>query len=434
MTTAPADPGAAPRQLGIRDVLRLRDYRQVWLGQVVSDVGDATTFLLLLLVINDLTHSTTAIAIMSIALVVPRFTIGLVAGVYVDRWDRRRTMLAADLLRAVVVLGFALVQSASLVPLLFVLGLAEMAVSAFFTPARNALLPHVVPRNGLPAANSLGQATVVCSSVVGSGIAGLLFGVYHAAWPGFVLDALTFVASFLLILRVSPSAGSIDRDDAQAPAAAGVLGSLRDGLEVVRRSRLLVGTLLGAATLMLGIGAVNVLFVPLLVDDLHVAPAWMAAVDGAQAISMVMAAGVVAWIMGRMRATTIIPLALAGMGLFTVALAGVSSIWHVLVLLFVVGWIVTPLQAALATVIQTSVVDRMRGRVGSLLSAATSTANVASMALAGVFADLLTTRTVYLFAGASCFAAALIAHLTFAGIRPVGPALVEPGVDAPDAA
>lgn len=415
--TAPQRP--QPRSMGIRDVLRIRDYRQVWLGQAVSDIGDGTTFLLLLLVVNELTHSTTALAIMSIALVVPKFTVGLVAGVYVDRWNRRRVMLVADLLRMVVVLGFALVQRVELVPLLVVLGLLESGIGSFFTPARGALIPHVVPREGLPAANSLSQATMVVASVIGSAIAGVLFGVYHTAWPGFVLDAATFGISFLMVLRVSTSAGQITASDrAEHAASAGVLHSLREGIGVVRRSRLLTGTVLGATVTMLGLGAVNVLFVPLLVDELGVSPAWMAAVDGAQAVSIVMAAMVVAWLMARLAATTIITAALAGLALFTLALAGVTSIIQVIGLLFVVGWFTTPLQAATATIVQTAVPDALRGRTGSLLSASLSTANVTSMALAGIFADLLTTRTVYLLAAGICGAATLVAWLIFRGVQP----------------
>jgi len=407
---------SAPQRLGIRDVLGIPDYRRVWMAQAISDVGDGTTTLLLLLVVNALTHSTTALAIMSIALVAPKFTVGLLAGVYVDRWDRRRVMLAADLARVVIVLGFAIGQTAALVPLLVLLGLVESSVGSFFTPARGALLPHIVPAHGLPAANSLSQATMMVAMVVGSGIAGLLFGVYHTAWPGYVIDAATFGLSFLLVLRVSPAAGRILRGDEHHPAPSGVFRSLADGLAIVRRSRLLMGTLLGAATTMLGLGAVNVLFVPLLVNDLHVAPAWMAAVDGAQATAMVMAATVVAWVMSRLSAQTIITAALAGLAVFTLALAGVSSIWQVIALLYAAGWLVTPLQAAMATVVQTSVADSVRGRIGSLLSASMSTANVTSMALAGIFADLLTTRTVYVLAAAICGAASVVAFLIFRGI------------------
>ena len=152
----PERPGLRPMTgpaatLGVRDVLRIRDYRRLLGGQAISDIGDGITLLLVLLVINDITGSPLALALMAIAEAIPAFTIGLIAGVYVDRWNRRTVMLAADLLRAVVVIGFAFAAAAELIPVLYVLGFVQASVSTFFRPARGALLPRLVPANGLAA-------------------------------------------------------------------------------------------------------------------------------------------------------------------------------------------------------------------------------------------------------------------------------------------
>lgn len=169
MTDQAASP--TPRPMGVRDILGIRDYRLLISGQAISDIGDGITFLLLLLVINELTGSTSMLALMAIAEAVPQFTVGLMAGVYVDRWNRRSVMLAADLLRAVIVICFALVSVVGFIPLLYVLGFAQSSTSTFFRPARGALLPRIVPAEGLPAANSLAQASQVLGAVIGAGIA-----------------------------------------------------------------------------------------------------------------------------------------------------------------------------------------------------------------------------------------------------------------------
>ena len=179
---------AAP-SMGVRDVLRIRDYRYLFAGQVVSDIGDGITLLLVLLVINDLTGSTAALALMAVAEAIPAFTVGLVAGVYVDRWDRRRIMLAADLLRAGIVLSFALVQTPAMVPLLYVLGFTQASIATFFRQARGAMLPHIVPAEGLPAANGLAQASQVIGSLLGAGLAGLIFASFGSGVAGFAIDA-----------------------------------------------------------------------------------------------------------------------------------------------------------------------------------------------------------------------------------------------------
>ena len=422
------DTTAAP--MGVRDILRIRDYRNLFGGQVVSDIGDGITLLLVLLVINDLTGgSTIAIALMAIAEAVPAFTVGLVAGVYVDRWNRRSIMLAADLLRAGIVITFGLVSSPDLLPLLYILGFVQASVSTFFRPARGAMLPHIVPDEGLPAANGMAQASQVIGGVIGAGIAGLLFSLFGSGTIGFAIDAGTFLVSFLLISRIASSAGAISGDVHARAAGSSILSSLRDGFGIVRRSRVLAGIILAAGVTMLGLGAVNVLFVPLVVNELEVNPAWMAGIDAAQTFGMLAAAALVTTLVRRIAPTSIITLGLAGIGICIGLMAGVSAIWQVLVILVLVGLFVTPIQAMIQTLVQTSTPDASRGRVVSLIQAAMSTASVASMALGGVFGSLIGIREVFVAAGVITLVAALISFVMFRGVsgRPVAsPAAAEP--------
>jgi len=422
------DTTAAP--MGVRDILRIRDYRHLFGGQVVSDIGDGITLLLVLLVINDLTGgSTIAIALMAIAEAVPAFTVGLVAGVYVDRWNRRSIMLAADLLRAGIVLTFGLVSSPELLPLLFLLGFVQASIGTFFRPARGAMLPHIIPEAGLPAANGLAQASQVVGGVIGAGIAGLLFAFFGSGAIGFAIDAGTFLVSFLLISRIASSAGEISGEVRERAAGSNVLSSMRDGFGIVRHSRVLAGIILAAGVTMLGLGAVNVLFVPLVVNELGVNPAWMAGIDAAQTVGMLAAAALVTAIVRRIAPTSIITLGLVGIGICIGLMAGVSAIWQVLVILVLVGLFVTPLQAMIQTLVQTSTPDASRGRVVSLIQAAMSTASVASMAIGGVFGSLIGVREVFFAAGIVTLVAALISFVMFRGIsgRPVrAPAAAEP--------
>ena len=409
--------------MGVRDVLRIRDYRYLFAGQVVSDIGDGITLLLVLLVINDLTGSSIALALMAIAEAVPAFSVGLAAGVYVDRWNRRRIMLVSDLLRGGIVLAFGLVQTAALVPLLYLLGFTQASIGTFFRPARGAMLPHIVPREGLPAANSLAQGSQVIGGVIGAGIAGLLFGVFGSAPIGFAIDAATFLISFAFISRIAASAGRISGEEHAAARGTGMLTSIRAGLAVVRGSRMLAGILLASSVTMLGLGAVNVLFVPLVVTDLGVSPTWMAGIDLAQTIGMLTAAALVTTLVRRLAPTSIITFALVGVGVSIGLMAGVSSVWQVLVILVAVGLCVTPLQAMVQTMVQTSAGDATRGRVVSLLQAAMSTASVGSMAIGGVMADLTSIRLVFLAAGVVVLLAAGVAAVMFRGVGRPEPAV-----------
>jgi predicted MFS family arabinose efflux permease len=352
---------------------------------------------------------------MAIVLAVPPLTIGLLAGAYVDRADRRRIMLASDLLRAVTVLGFILVGSADLLWLLFLLAFAQATVGTFFTPARGAILPRVVPAEGLLAANSIAQATRVVSSVLGAGLGGVLIGLVGVYWPAFVIDALTFLISFAFIVRLPASLGRIEAPATGQPT--GLAGSLAAGLRTVAHSSRLSTTILALAVCMLGLGAVNVLFVPLLVTVLAVGTAWFGPVELAQSASMILAAGLIGTLAARIRPSTIVTVGLAAMAVVIALVGTVTEIWHVLALMFAVGWFVAPLQAAVVTILQTSVADAERGRIMSVLQAAMSASSVLSMAFAGIAGEIVGVRNVFFIAGAVVGIGAVVSLVGYRGDR-----------------
>lgn len=416
MTAATAATPAAPG-VGIRSLLRIPDYRRLWTAQAISDLGDSLTSLSLLLLVNALTGSTAALALMAIVLAVPQVVFGVAAGALVDRWDRRRIMLVSDLSRAGIVLGFVLVRSADDLWILYLLGFIQATVGTFFTPARTALTPHVVPAEGLLAANSLAQMTRLIAGVLGAAGAGFLMTMAGTAWPAFVVDSLTFLLSFALVLRVSASAGAVSAARVGRPGAGGVLRDSLDGVRIAARSRLLSGTLLSAALVMLGLGAVNVLFVPLLVDVLEVPPVWFGAVELAQASSMVLSALLVAALFNRARPTTVVVGGLVAVGVIIAVVGTVSAVWQLLVLMFVLGWAVAPVQASLVTIIQQGSTDAVRGRIASLFSVLTGATSVLSMAFAGIAGDRLGVREVFFLAGLLGLASAAVAIVFYRGAR-----------------
>lgn len=394
----------------IRGVLRIPAYRAIWSAQAISDLGDATTFLTLLLLINAQTHSTGLIALMSIVLAVPQFTVGLVAGVVADRVNRRRVMRAADLARAGIVAALAAVAVDAL-PAAFVLAGLAAAAGSFFNPARGAMLPNIVSEPALPAANSLAQATRVVAGLLGTALAGILFSTVGPA-PAFAIDAATFVVSFGLISLVPAERGAVRGTTTEARHSMG--RALREGLAIVARSRPLVATIVSMTTLMLALGAVNVVLVPFIVDGLGMPPWWLGAAELAQTTSLIASAAIVAVLVTRLGAARIVPIGLAGMTVFLVLLGFASEGWHVLVLLFFVGWVVTPIQASVTTIVQTSTADATRGRAVSVLSAALSTTTVASMAFAGLLGESLGARGVFAVSAGVTAAALCIALVMFA--------------------
>ncbi len=394
-----------------RDLLGIRDFRLLWSGQIVSSFGDALTNLALLLTAQRLTGSTSAVAATAIAIAVPQLTFGLIAGVYVDRWDRKKVMVVSDLIRAVLVLGFLLVSSPDLMWLLYGVAFVQASIGTFFNPARTALMPALVPSDGLLGANSLSEMSRIVAGVAGTAAAGLTAGVLGSISPVFWLDSATFVLSAVAIARIGTDAAPVR--GSQSPA---VVTELREGLGLVRRSRLLVGVLAGGAVVMLGLGAVNVLLVPFVIDDLAISESWFGALELSQVSSMVAAGALLAVLASRVRPTRVISVGMMAAGAVVSAMSVVGNVWHLMILLFAVGWVITPLQASVQTIIQRTVPGSKLGRVGALLSTVMTATNVASMAAAGVVAGAIGVRAVFAIAGGIAIGAGLVTAAVFRGV------------------
>lgn len=414
VTGAAAD-AVGHAQWSARQLLHNRNFFLLWSGHVISAFGDAVTNLTLLILVNALTGSTAAIATMTILLAIPQVTIGLLGGVFADRWERKRILLFSDLVRGLLVFGFIFVDSAQRLWLLYALAFVQAAVGTIDNPARGAILPQVVPPQGLLAANSLNQTGNLLAMVLGSVMAGFLVGWTESYWPAFIVDALTFFVSFgfVLFVVVAPQARTATANDLHLWASVtSVLTDLGKGLALISQTPVLWGSLIVTGVMMLGLGAVNVLFVPFLANELRVPLSWFGVVEFAQVAGMILSGGVAATVL-RFKLGHVISGGAIGLGLAVAATAFTGAPWQVMVTLFLVGCFVTPLQAAVSTLVQTTVAGDVLGRVGAALNTTIGAANLISMACAGLLGALLGVRNVFVFAGVVSVIAGLLALRLF---------------------
>ena len=390
---------------GIKTVLAIPDFRRLWIGQTISQVGDGLTNLALLIVINKLTGSTAALATMMVVIALPQLFFGLISGVFVDRWNRKRIMVVSDLIRGVLVLGFILVRRPGDVWIFYLLGFLQAAVGTFFDPAKNAMIPTLVERDALLSANALSQTTRVITGVVGSALAGILVGVAGSAWPAFTLDGLSFFISALFVSWITAPQPAV----LLASGIKQTIAQLAEGLHFLFSRRMLVGVMATFAVTMLGIGAVNVLVVPFLVNRLQVHTEALGFIDAAQVVGMVLGSGLVAVLAARLKAARIIVGGIVLVGLFVALFGASTAIWMALVSLFFVGLSLTPVQAAASTLLQTYIPNDKRGRAGAAMNTVITLASVVSMGLSGVLGDALGVRQVFYLAGMITIFAGLLA-------------------------
>src|SRR2546426_4536374 len=191
-----------PPPVGYATLLRgNRGFRFLWLGQVVSQMGDWFDTIAVYTIALRLTGSGRAVALIMVARFLPSVIMGPLSGVIADRFSRRSIMITADLLRAVVVMGFLLVRRPDQMWLVYMLTVLQLAFSAFFEPAKTAAIPSIVSGRELLAANAIASVTWSVMLTLGAAIGGFVAG-WFGTNAAFVLDSLSFVASALLIASV----------------------------------------------------------------------------------------------------------------------------------------------------------------------------------------------------------------------------------------
>ncbi|MEE8348981.1 MAG: MFS transporter, partial [Acidobacteriota bacterium] len=197
------------------------NFRNLWLGQIVSLLGDWFNLIASAALIAQLSESGFAIGTLFVVRMLAPFVISPVAGVVADRYNRKNVLIITDVTRAITVLGFLLVTRPGDLWLLYTLTAIQLGISGFFFPTRNAILPDVVSDRELGTANALSSITWSVMLALGAALGGLVSGIW-GIYPAFVIDALTFVLSAYFIWRVSYQ---------EAPHLAGSEKSLRQGLQ-----------------------------------------------------------------------------------------------------------------------------------------------------------------------------------------------------------
>ena len=177
-----------------------RNFRLLYIGQAISQLGDWFNSVAVYALLLDLTGSATAVAWMMIVQFLPLAIVGPIAGVVVDRVDRRRLMIAADLFRGVLILGLLLVQRRDQVWIAYVVTAVCVSAQAFFEPARTATIPNITTSDELMPANALSSATWSAMLAIGASVGGLVTAMFGRD-VAFVLNAASFLVSALFLSR-----------------------------------------------------------------------------------------------------------------------------------------------------------------------------------------------------------------------------------------
>jgi MFS family permease len=215
-------------------------FRKLWLAALVSLTGDWFNTIASVMIVNRYTETDLAISWILIARTLPRFILGPLAGVFADRFDRKKIMVASDLLRAGIVLSFLFVDRPERVWLIYLLTTLQFVLASFFEPASTALIPSLVEgRKELLNANVLMSITWSTVLAIGAAIGGLFAGVFGAQ-TALIADVFTFLLSAFLVSQI----GSVRGGEPREEPTSGYLEMIEGFRYVIDRPQVLVLSLI----------------------------------------------------------------------------------------------------------------------------------------------------------------------------------------------
>jgi MFS family permease len=378
---------------------RNRNWRLFWLGQSVSVTGDTVFDVTVLLWVARViaVHRTWAPSAASgvlIAAGIPALLVGPFAGVFVDRWNRRRTMLLADAARAVLVaalIPLALPSVASHLPRAAQLAIVYLVVAAaacfsqFFNPSRFAMLGAIVPEADVPKASSSLMSATYAAAIIGPPLAAPLLFVAGVQWA-LLINALSFAVSFLTIRLVRPAAVPALAEEAPA-GQAGYWRELGAGLRFFVGSPVLIAVGGGLFITVLGAGALNSLNVFFIQVNLHSSASMYGTIGMAEGIGGVLGTLAAGWVMTRIGAGRVFWAGLILGGAAIVGYSRMSNLPAALAFIVATGLVVAGVNVALSPLLLKATPQAMIGRITSVLGPSAYLAAIISMAASGVLAS-----------------------------------------------
>ncbi len=397
-------------------------FSAMWLGQVISSLGDRVHQVALVFLVARATNSSPlALGLVFAAMTLPSFLIGPVAGALVDRWDRKGVMVGSDLIRCAIVVTIPVVAAVH-VGLVVVLVFVLAIVSSFFRPARVAALPQVVPDEDLLTANSAMWIADTASDLVGYGLGGLFVAFLGPALVlAFWLDGASYLASALLVAAVAiPRLTTAVNGSGNAAAPTPSLrGELVTGWRFLRGETVLFATTVQASIAELGLGALTALS-PLLIAGLALgsvdAPMAYGLFEMSMGIGLVGGGVVIGGLATRLPKGATIVGAFTALGVLLVALALIGSLAIALVLACLVGLANVSFAVPSQTIFQQRTPGDLLGRVVAMRLAAVNGVLAIAMVTAGLLAQIFGLHAVLFACGIVTIAAGL-AGLGFRSIR-----------------
>lgn len=372
-------------------LLSHRNFSLLWLGQLISGLGDWLLWIALPFYVYERTGSALATGTMFIVQTLPPILFGILAGIFVDQWDRKQTLVIADLLRFLVVLLLLLAYTLDWLWLIYLVVFVETMIGQFFTPAKNALTPQLVHQEELMRANSLISVGSDLTMLVGPALGGILLN--PLGLPGVILlDAGSFLLSGLMIFLIDVSPVHPKVQAAQKGDVSIRTKLWRDwvtGLQFIKAKPSIKALLAIVGIAMLGQGIVSVMWVAFVKEILGGSAVVYGGVQVAVAIGGLLGAVILNRLGPTLTPNYLIALSGMAIGLFLIATFNLPFLPLILMIQFLNGIPAVGFFVTLQTSLQTSTSPDYLGRIFGVYATVNALLMLSGQGLASIFGDYL---------------------------------------------
>jgi MFS transporter, DHA3 family, macrolide efflux protein len=387
-----------PAPLSMGAVMRIPMMRRLWYAQTISVFGD---FLALFAVISILTfklHATAQqVTGIQIAYMLPIAVLGILAGVFVDRWPLKPTMVASDSIRAALCL---LLLLATQVWHYYAILAAISVVSSFFGPAQGIAVRSAVPLHGLRSANALLQQVMFGMRIIGPAIAAFMVA-YLGSASCYILDSASFVGSACIIASLvflkpeKPAPMPASPVEVNTSALGKIWLDMKQGISFIFHHAALLFVILAMAAGMFVIGCFGPLIAIYVRDSLHASTKMFGIVSPMIGLGMLLGINGLNTIGKKLSNTLLVYSGLGGIAIGLVILTLLPHIWSTLVGNFIIGFAVAAIIVPAQTLFQQATPPELMGRVGSTFMSIIFAAQISGLILSGFLTHYIGVRRVF---------------------------------------
>jgi MFS family permease len=375
--------------------LRQRDFSLLWFAGLVSMIGNWMLGVALSVLVYSMTGSVLAVGANLLATTLPSLLFGSLAGVFVDRWERRQTLVITNLLLALTLLPLLLVRSTGELWLVYIVSFAQSTLSQFLYPAENALLPLLSDPKYLTSANALNALNNNLARLIGPAAGGLVVAQF-GAHGAILFDGVSFLfaATLIALIRTTSHPGKTTTNKPNTSLNK-IANEWLEGVRLIWRDKTLRVLFLATPLISVGESVMSVLYVPFVTDVLRGTSIDVGGLMSAQAVGGIVGGVLITSVAARFKTFRLLGISAMIFGFLDLALFNYTTfildgsilIGYVLILL--VGPFSVAIGASYNTLIQSTTTDAYRGRVFATIGLTGSLSALFGIGIAVLFSEFV---------------------------------------------